>query len=86
MLRDDDGEVRYFTVHEAALLQGFPSAHEFVGSRSEAMRQIGNAAPTPVCQALATSIRKALLSRRKGDSNGRRPQIPFLEGQQLSLL
>jgi DNA (cytosine-5)-methyltransferase 1 len=86
MLRGDDGEVRYFTVYEAALLQGFPPTYEFVGSRSEAMRQIGNAAPAPVCQALAASIRHALLSKKNGKSNGRCPQIPFLEGQQLSLV
>lgn len=79
MLRDDDGAVRYFTVHEAALLQGFPADYHFVGSRSEAMRQIGNAAPSPVCKAIATSIRKALLSRRRSNSNGRRPCIPLVE-------
>ena len=86
MLRGDDEEVRYFTVHEAALLQGFPSDYEFIGSRSEAMRQIGNAAPTPVCNAIATAIRKGLQSKKKGRSNGRRPEIPFLEAQQLSLV
>lgn len=87
MLRDDDGDVRYFTVHESALLQGFPEAYHFVGSRSEAMRQIGNAAPPPVCAAIATDIRTVLLSRtRRHGSNGHRPTIPFLGDHQLSLV
>ena len=86
MLRHDDGAVRYFTVHEAALLQGFPPDYRFAGSRSEAMRQIGNAAPTPVCKAIAASIRKALVSRRPSNSNGRRPGIPLIEHPQLSLV
>jgi DNA (cytosine-5)-methyltransferase 1 len=86
MLRDDDGEVRYFTVHEAALLQGFPSDYRFVGSRSEAMRQIGNAAPTPVCKVIAAAIRETLLSQDSGQTNGRRPTIPLPEGPQLSLV
>lgn len=86
MLRDDDGNVRYFTVHEAALLQGFPPDYHFVGSRTEAMRQIGNAAPTPVCKLIADAVRKALRAKRASSSNGRRPAIPFLEGEQLSMV
>ncbi len=60
MLRNKDGSVRYFTVHEAALLQTFPPEYVFCGSRTEAMRQIGNAAPVQVIELLATQIRRVL--------------------------
>lgn len=60
MLRRMDGSVRYFTVHEAALLQTFPPEYVFSGSRSEAMRQIGNAAPVRVIELLASQIKRAL--------------------------
>lgn len=56
MLRREDGSVRYFTVHESALLQTFPEEYVFAGSRTEAMRQIGNAAPVKVVKLLAERI------------------------------
>lgn len=62
MIRFADGSVRYLTVHEAALIQTFPRAYRFVGSRTEAMRQIGNAAPVVVCQAIAGAIKDFLSS------------------------
>src|SRR5690606_22912396 len=45
MLLRPDGSVRYFTVRESARLQTFPDDFLFRGSWSEAMRQLGNAAP-----------------------------------------
>ena len=60
MLRRADGSVRYFTVHEAALLQTFPPEYVFCGSRAEAMRQIGNAAPVQIVELLATRIKRVL--------------------------
>ncbi len=60
MIRFPDGSVRYLTVHEAALIQTFPRTYRFVGSRTEAMRQIGNAAPVVVCEAIAVAIRDFL--------------------------
>jgi DNA (cytosine-5)-methyltransferase 1 len=50
------GKVRYLTVREAARLQGLPDDYEFIGSWSENMRQLGNAVPTELAKAAATSL------------------------------
>lgn len=57
MLADGRGKVRYFTVREAACLQGFPVNYIFEGSWVEVMRQIGNAVPVMVAHKLALTIR-----------------------------
>lgn len=51
-----DGSHRYLTVRECARLQGFPDSYIFAGSRSEAMRQIGNAVPVPLGRLIAAQI------------------------------
>lgn len=56
-----DGSVRYFTVREAARLQGFPDGYAFHGSWSETMRQLGNAVPVRLAQAIASSVAQKLL-------------------------
>lgn len=60
MLRYPNGRVRYFTVREAARLQGIPDTYEVAGAWSEAMRQLGNAVPVDLAAAMGTSIAKAL--------------------------
>lgn len=55
MLRHADGSVRYFTVREAARIQTYPDSWRFKGAWSEAMRQIGNAVPVKLAQAIATA-------------------------------
>jgi DNA (cytosine-5)-methyltransferase 1 len=52
MLVRGDGTVRYFTLREAARLQGLPDKYEFPGSWSESMRQLGNAVPTHLAEAI----------------------------------
>ncbi len=56
MLRMPDGSVRYFTVREAARLQGLPDGFRFPGAWSESMRQLGNAVPVPLAEAFGRSL------------------------------
>jgi len=52
MLAREDGSVRYFSIREAARLQGFSDDYEFPGSWTESMRQIGNAVPVQLANAI----------------------------------
>ena len=63
MLRRPNGTVRYFTVREAARIQTFPDGYVFTGAWGEAMRQIGNAVPVRLAQAVAGTVRDALQGR-----------------------
>lgn len=47
---------RALTAREAALLQGFPMDFEFKGNRGEVRKQIGNAVPPPLAEAIGLSI------------------------------
>lgn len=60
MLRYRDGTVRYFTVHEAKLLQTFPADFYIEGAWGEAMRQIGNAVPIALASLLGGVLHKLL--------------------------
>lgn len=60
MMAFADGSVRYFTVREAARLQGLPDDYEFVGSWTENMRQLGNAAPVQLAEAFGRHIQGVL--------------------------
>ncbi len=55
-----DGELRYFTVRESARIQTFPDNFIFSSSWTETMRQLGNAVPVRLAQAVATSIKSCL--------------------------
>lgn len=56
MLVEDDGRVRYYTVRESAEIQTFPHNYIFVASRSENMRQIGNAVPVELARLVGESL------------------------------
>lgn len=47
---------RAITHLEAAVLQGFPPTHKFVGSKTAIARQIGNAVPVPLGKAIALKL------------------------------
>lgn len=53
-------ENRAITHYEAAVLQGFPAGHKFVGSKTAIARQIGNAVPIPLGEAIARQLLPSL--------------------------
>jgi DNA (cytosine-5)-methyltransferase 1 len=53
------------TVKMVARLQGFPDEWQFQGRKTPAYRQVGNAFPPPVANAVGTSIYKALTAVNK---------------------
>ena len=60
MILYPDDSVRYLTVRESARVQTFPDDYVFLGSWTEAMRQLGNAVPVKLAQIVGTSVAKAL--------------------------
>ncbi|MEO5338169.1 MAG: DNA (cytosine-5-)-methyltransferase [Magnetospirillum sp. WYHS-4] len=60
MMVRDDGSVRYFTIREAARLQGLPDHWSFLSSWSESMRQLGNAVPVELAQSLGEWMARTL--------------------------
>jgi DNA (cytosine-5)-methyltransferase 1 len=60
---DFDGLPR-LTVPMVARLQGFPDDWRFAGRKTAAYRQVGNAFPPPVAEAVARRIRTAITARR----------------------
>ena len=61
MLRFADGSLRYMTVHEAKLIQTFPSDYRVTGSWGEALRQIGNAVPVKLAQCVGGRLHQVLV-------------------------
>lgn len=52
------------TVRMVARIQGFPDDWQFIGKKTAAYRQVGNAFPPPVAQAVAEQIKICLRSRK----------------------
>lgn len=67
MLAYGNGKVRYFTIREAACLQGFPTNYLFEGAWVEVMRQIGNAVPVMVAETMAKSVMALLRQHSTSD-------------------
>ena len=51
------------TLPMTAVVQGFPTEWRFAGRKTAAYRQIGNAFPPPVAEAIGVQIRRALIGR-----------------------
>jgi DNA (cytosine-5)-methyltransferase 1 len=60
MMVRDDGTVRYFTTREAARLQGLPDTYQFPRSWTESMRQLGNAVPSQLAEAIGDWMAETL--------------------------
>lgn len=56
MMRFPDGTVRYYSTREAARIQTFPDRYALHGAWTEAMRQIGNAVPVKLAEAVMHSV------------------------------
>lgn len=67
MIRFYDNQVRYFTVRESARMQAFPDDYSFSGSWTESMRQIGNAVPVRLAEAIGSELYKLLASEQKSN-------------------
>ncbi|MEV5731666.1 DNA cytosine methyltransferase [Streptomyces sp. NPDC014684] len=53
------------TVRQAAIIQGFPTEWDFAGRKTAQYRQVGNAFPPPVAQAIGESIIEVLKADRR---------------------
>lgn len=56
----NNGAIRYLTVRELARIQTFPDTYRFCGSRTQQVKQIGNAVPVQLAYYVAESVYKEL--------------------------
>ncbi len=83
MLRLKDGTLRYMTVHEAKLIQSFPTDFTITGSWGEALRQIGNAVPVKLAQVVGEHLKNFLSKYKKAHWRRRTRSFPAtLKGEQ----
>lgn len=75
MLVRPDGSLRYFTAREAARIQTFPDGYVFHGAWGETMRQLGNAVPVVLAQAVARSVADKLLAAQMAELVARAGRI-----------
>ncbi len=62
---------REFTLRESACLQGFPTSHQFFGTKTQVKTQIGNAFPPNTVEVLYRHIREWLVK----EDGGRQVQV-----------
>lgn len=70
---------RRLTIFEALLLQGFPSNYELLGSLSDQVRQISDAVPPPLAEAIAFQIFQTISALKQSESSrlGERLNLPI---------
>ncbi|MFD7230550.1 DNA cytosine methyltransferase [Streptomyces sp. NPDC059881] len=61
------GDGPMLTVEQAAIIQGFPDDWHFAGLKTAQYRQVGNAFPPPVAEAVGKEIAKVLRAARERD-------------------
>lgn len=69
-LTEAPSRLRRITVEEAAALQTFPRSHKFAGQKVAQYRQIGNAVPPKLAEAVAQSVMKSINQRQTALSAG----------------
>jgi DNA (cytosine-5)-methyltransferase 1 len=57
----DNGSHRYLTIRECAALQGFPADYNLPTLRTRAMRQLGNAVPVALSEAVGSRLMPVLI-------------------------
>ena len=77
MIRFPDGSLRYMTVHEAKLIQTFPSNYRVSGTWGEAMRQIGNAVPVLLAKKMGMCMVAALSGGTTEVASGDGPIVAY---------
>lgn len=63
-IHPDPMQARSITPREAARLQSFPDDFEFIGSRSDVFKMIGNAVPPKFAKHIASAVRYALADNK----------------------
>ena len=69
MLIRDDGSIRYFSLRESARLMGLPDDYTFPRSWTESMRQMGNAVPVQLGEAVGRWLRDQCAEARRQKRN-----------------